>query len=180
MSYIDIVLLVPIVFGAYKGFRKGLVVEVFSLVGLLLGIIAAVYFPQYAEQLIVSTFQIDTGIVPILSFVVTFLVVMILVNLLGKVIEKMVDILALSFFNKLAGSGFGIVKSLLVLSVVLFLFEGVNRRFEFIGEEKKQQSLLYNPLVKFSSGFLPVFTDADWIEEFMKQKEKVDRSLDVV
>ena len=58
MGMIDVFLVVPLLWGAYKGFKKGLIVEVFSLVALVLGIIAAVYFPQFAQKSITTTFQL--------------------------------------------------------------------------------------------------------------------------
>lgn len=178
MGMIDVFLVVPLLWGAYKGFKKGLIVEVFSLVALVLGIIAAVYFPQFAQKSITTTFQLETGIIPILAFITTFLTVVVIVSLLGKMIEKMIDVLSLSFFNKLGGLAFGIIKTALILSVLLFLFEGVNRKFEFIGDDKKQNSLLYKPLVGFSSMMLPILTDGEWLDDFIKQKERVEKRLD--
>ena len=53
MSKIDIILIIPLLWGAFMGFRKGLVLELASLVGLILGIYGAIKFCDFtAEKLI--------------------------------------------------------------------------------------------------------------------------------
>ncbi len=42
MNWLDIGIAVPLVWGAYVGFKKGLVIELASLAALILGIYAAI------------------------------------------------------------------------------------------------------------------------------------------
>lgn len=172
MSVIDIVFLIPLLWGAYKGFRKGLIVEVFSLIALIGGIFCAVYFPGYAQELIETNFQVEAKWVPILAFIATFAGVVFAVSMLGKLIEKFVEALALGIFNKIGGIAFGILKSLLVLSILVFLFEGLNRKWEIVSEEQKQKSILYEPLSTFSGWLIPIFTDDEWVDGFLDEAKQ--------
>lgn len=172
ISIVDVFIAIPLLWAAYKGFRKGLVVEIFSLLALILGIFCAVYFPSYAGELIQTNFQVQDHLIPILAFVVTFIVVVVLVNLTGKLIEKMVDVLALSFFNKLGGLAFGVLKAALVLSILLFLFEGLNKKWELVPEKNKENSVLYGPLTQLSTWAIPQLIDAEWVSSFTELKER--------
>jgi len=178
---VDIVFALPLLWGAYKGFRKGLIVEVFSLVALVLGVFCAIYFPEYAQSIIETNFQVEAKWVPIIAFSVTFIVVVILVNLIGRVIEKLVDVLALGFFNKLGGLAFGVFKTLLILSFLVFIFEGINKKLELVDEEQKGKSILYVPLSQFSGWVIPLLTDADWVKGYLQEElTEDDKSEEIV
>ena len=49
MSYIDIIILLFLLYGAYRGFSRGLIVEVATLAGLVLGVYMAVRYSSYTE-----------------------------------------------------------------------------------------------------------------------------------
>lgn len=38
MNFLDVIIAVPLVYGAYKGFQKGLLFEVAMIIGLILGV----------------------------------------------------------------------------------------------------------------------------------------------
>jgi membrane protein required for colicin V production len=174
VSLVDIVFALPLLWGAYKGFRKGLIVEVFSLLALIFGVFCAIYFPEHAQQLIETNFQVEAKWIPIIAFSATFIVVVILVNLVGKLIEKLVDILALGFFNKLGGLAFGVFKTLLILSFLVFIFEGINKKWQLVDEDQKQKSILYLPLSNFSGWVIPLLTDAEWVKGYLSEDDLVE------
>jgi len=144
MNIIDIIFIIPLAWFTYVGFKKGLIIELFSLVALILGIYAALHFSFYAENFLIANLNINDQYIPIASFIVTFIIVVLLVFVLGKIIEKFINVLALGFLNKLAGSAFGLLKSALIISVVLILINNVN--ISLISEERKENSLLYRPV----------------------------------
>lgn len=124
MSFIDIVFAVLLGFAVYKGLKNGLFVEVASFVALILGIYLAIKFSNLVGA-------IFTGFVPnwnpkyieITAFIITFLLVVIGIHLSAKILTKLADFGFLGWINKLAGVVFGLLKTILALSVVLFIFE---------------------------------------------------------
>ena len=52
MNYVDIILAAPLLLGAFKGFKKGLIIELISLIALAVGIWGAVHFSDFAVQLL--------------------------------------------------------------------------------------------------------------------------------
>lgn len=145
MNYIDIIIAIPLIFAGFKGFTRGLVVELASLAGLILGIYAAYHFSAIAMPFISKIVHAEPAYQRMAAFAVTFLVVLIAVHLVGKLIEKIVDLVALGFANKLAGLAFGILKGALVISVIIFVFNTFARSWIPASKETKE-SLLYNPV----------------------------------
>ena len=55
------------------------------------------------------------------SLALTFLLVVVAVHLLAKVLEKVLDLVALGLLNKLAGAVFGLLKVGLILSFLMMM-----------------------------------------------------------
>ncbi len=107
---------------AYKGFTKGLIIELASLAALVLGIYAALYFSDITADFLVTYLKVGKKYLSLIAFVLTFILVVIgVVTLGGRILEKFIDILLLGFLNKLAGAVFGVLKGMLILSLLLML-----------------------------------------------------------
>ena len=146
MNYIDIILIIPIVWFAYQGFKRGLIIELASLIALILGIYAALYFSGYAADFLVNNFDMGPKYLPVFAFIITFIVVVVLVHLFGRILEKLINMVALGFFNKFTGGVFGILKAVVFISIVLVVIHHFNDKF--VSEEKQEASLLYKPIAE--------------------------------
>ncbi len=69
----------------------------------------------------VTYLKVGKKYLSLIAFVLTFILVVIGVVTLGRILEKFIDILLLGFLNKLAGAVFGVLKGMLVLSLLLML-----------------------------------------------------------
>jgi membrane protein required for colicin V production len=78
-----------------------------------------------------------------------------LISLIGKLLTKIADVAALGILNKVAGAVFGAAKLALILSIVLIVFNKLNRTLPFVSEEKLQSSILYNPVKNFAPTLFP-------------------------
>ena len=52
MNYIDIVILLFLLYGAFRGFSKGLIIEVATLAGLILGVFIAIRYSPFTEGIL--------------------------------------------------------------------------------------------------------------------------------
>ena len=75
MSQIDIILIIPLLWGAVMGFKKGLVLELASLVGLVLGIYGAIKFSDYTAEKLKQYVEITQEWLGLISFLVTFVLI---------------------------------------------------------------------------------------------------------
>jgi membrane protein required for colicin V production len=174
MNYVDLLLLLPIIWFVYQGFRRGFIIELASLVALILGIYAALYFSGYAAGFLVDRFHMGPKYVPVVSFIITFIVVVFLVYSVGKLLEKVINMIALGFVNKFAGAVFGLLKGAVIISVVLMIINHFNDNF--ISEEKRANSMLYDPIEDIAPRLWDSFRDWDFpdekIEELQEEMEE--------
>ena len=170
MSFIDIVFAVLLGFAVYKGLKNGLFVEVASFVALILGIYLSIKF----SNLVGTVF---TGFVPswnpkyieITAFIITFLLVVIAIHLSAKILTKLADFAFLGWINKLAGVVFSLLKTILALSVVLFIFEKININNMLLSKETQDNSIFYNPIQNISKAIYP--TIEGWYDSLKKEVE---------
>jgi membrane protein required for colicin V production len=153
MNWLDIVLAIPLLWFLYRGFRNGLIIELASLAALILGIYAALHFSFYVQGYLEENFEIAENYLYIISFAITFLIVAIIVYLAGKIIHKVISIVALGFLNRLAGGIFGLLKAALVLSVILYFINGFNSGL--IKSDVKESSILYEPIESIVPMIIP-------------------------
>ncbi len=146
MGWLDIVLLIPLIWFTYKGFKNGLIIELASLAALIAGIFIALHFSFYVNDYLRENFDIAENYLYIISFVITFIIVALLIFLVGKIIHKFISIIALGFLNRLAGGIFGLLKAALVLSVILYFMNGFDIGSSIIKPEVKEKSYLYEPI----------------------------------
>lgn len=169
MNYIDIILGVLLIIAAIMGFRKGLVIEVASLAALVLGIWGAIHFSNITSDLLVKYFDLKTEYLNIISFIVTFIVIVILVYIVGNVVSKMVDSVGLGIINKMGGMVFGLLRAILVLSILLIVIDKIDNDVQFIPEKTKESSTMYEPIKNVAPSIFP-FID-DWYEKYNPLKK---------
>lgn len=146
MNYLDLILGGLIVYGAVKGFFKGLIIEAASLLALLLGVVCALLFSAALGDLLATNFK-ESPLPPAgVIFIGIFIAVIIAVNLLAKGITKILKMAALGFVNRIFGALFGGLKFALALSALLLLIDQFSFLFQYFDTEILDESYLYEPL----------------------------------
>jgi membrane protein required for colicin V production len=151
----DIIFLIIFIWACYKGFTKGFIYQLATLLALVLGIFGAVKFSQYLTPVLIEKFNMEGQYVPLVSFALIFLVIIVLVHLAGKLIEKMVEAVALGFLNRLAGAIFSSLKAAFIISVGLVVLNTVDSRSPFLPRDQIQNSIMYEPLSKLAPMVFP-------------------------
>lgn len=147
MNTLDVIILIPLIFGAYKGFRKGLVMELVSMLALLLAVISSFYFMQKGVELLKPHLGNENSLLPVFSFVIIFVAVLMGVFYLGKVLKKILDVTLLGSVDDVAGAILGLLKWGLVFSIFLWLFDkgGI-----ILPENLTQSSVLFPYVVAYA------------------------------
>jgi membrane protein required for colicin V production len=155
MNYFDILFIIPLLWGAYKGFTKGLIVSVASLLALLLGIYGAIRFSGLTRTWVSDTIDVQANYVPLIAFALTFVGIVVAIHFIAKLIHKLVEAIALGWLNTIAGILFGILKTTFILSIIIFVLEKVDHKGAFIPNETKEKSLLYRPIQIIAPSIFP-------------------------
>jgi membrane protein required for colicin V production len=159
-------LIVPVAWLAYKGFKKGLVIEIFSLLALLAGIYGGIHFSDFTTHVLTDDFKFTSEYMPVISFAVTFILIVVLVYYVGKLLEKVIKMMALGIVNKISGSLFGILKALLILSLLLVLVDAIDHRASFLPREQVNNSLMYKPIKGLCAQIFPMIEDSEIYDRF--------------
>jgi membrane protein required for colicin V production len=159
MNYIDILIIVPVAWAAYKGFSNGLVIELAQLAALVLGVFIAVRFSGLLYPLLVDQLGMGPKYTPVISFTLLFVAVVISVHLVARLVHRMLELVALGLANRLAGLLFGALKVLFILSVLFSVVNRLDSFSGFIGEGTKKGSLLYKPVSELSLLIYPDLED---------------------
>lgn len=155
MNFIDVLIIIPLIYAGYKGFKHGLVIEVFTLLALFVGLYAGIHFSDFLAAFLKKSFEWDSEYLPIISFTLIFLAVGAMVFFAGKTIEQLIRVVNLTPLNKFFGVFFGVLKMLYIVSVVLVIAESYDEKGDFFSDEKKDSSLLYHPVIKVSTTTIP-------------------------
>ncbi|WP_375236285.1 CvpA family protein [Winogradskyella sp.] len=155
MSIIDIVLGALLLFGLIRGAVKGLFVEIASLCALVLGVFGAIHFSYFVSDLLESKVDWDEKTMNIIAFATTFVIIVLAISLAGKALTKLADFAALGMLNKLLGSVFGALKIGLILSVLLIVFNKLNKTLPFMEEDELEESILYKPVKSLAPMIFP-------------------------
>ena len=146
MSFLDIVLGILLTWGLYKGLTNGLFVELASLVALIAGIYGSIHFSYITGDYLSQNMEWDPRYIKITSFIITFIGIVMLVHFAGKLLTKVADFAMLGLLNKIAGGIFGALKVAIILGALLVFFEKVTSSFNFVNEETRKESILYQPV----------------------------------
>ncbi len=172
MNYIDIVLLLLLLFAAINGFRKGLILEVASLAALILGVWGAIEFSYITTGFLTDKAGLETDNLNLISFIVTFVVIVILVHLVGSSLSKLVEVAMLGWINRITGLVFGFIKTAFILSILLLVFNKIDNEVHIISPDTKADSQLYEPIRKFAPSVFPFINI--WEQDSSPQKRIKD------
>lgn len=137
---IDIIALVLLVVAIFKGLSRGFIVAFFSLVAFIVGLAAAIKLSAVAATYIGRSVNISERWLPVLAFVVVFLIVVFLVRLGARAIEGVVRMAMLGWLNRLGGVLFYALLYLFIYSLILFYATRIN----VIKPETAQASATYS------------------------------------
>jgi membrane protein required for colicin V production len=154
MNWLDVVIILILAGGLASGYKNGFVGEIASLAGLILGIWGAVKFSWWTADLL-EGIGLKFSLMPVISFIVTFLVITIIMQILAGIVSKLLEAIALNWINKIAGIVAGVFKAAVFVSVILLVLDAVSDRHPIIPKTLRSESMLYEPVSEIVPTLLP-------------------------
>lgn len=155
MNYIDMFVMVLLIYAVFRGITRGLVLQLASLAALLAGVFAALKLSGFTARYLEQRWTFNYEYLYIISLAITFALVFILINLLGKMLEKMVETAHLSFFNKLAGAFFNVFKVMLIVGVILLFIDRIDKQVSILPKNAREGSFFYKPVTSLTLFLFP-------------------------
>lgn len=119
MTPLDLLLLLPLAVGIFKGYRHGLVLEVVSLLAFVLGVVGGLSLLSAAIPVVRGYVGELFGLLPLVAFLLVLVLIMWGVHLLGSLVNRAVHLTPLGVLDNLLGAAAGGLKWLLGLSLLL-------------------------------------------------------------
>jgi membrane protein required for colicin V production len=179
--WIDIVLLILVIVGIVRGWQHGFIISVFITAAWILGIVGALKLCSVAATAMRDHFNWNNQYLPVIAFIIIFLLIAFVIYVLGKSLEKVIEVAQLGFINKMLG----ILLRVSVLILVFSLFIWLINQAQMISPETKTQSKTFHYLdqtanvsIHLVDQYLPalknIFGDIEkFFEELSKQADKV-------
>lgn len=159
---IDFIFAVMMVFAIIKGYSKGLILALFSIIAFIIGLAAALKLSAVVAVYLKESMSVGAKWMPFIAFALVFLAVVLLVRLGARLIEKVFQVVLLGWLNRLGGIVFYAALYTIILSI--FIFYAVT--LQVIKPDVIASSLTYDfiqpwgPIVMDNIGrVIPIFKD---------------------
>lgn len=175
VNALDLVLLLPLLLGAYSGWKKGLILEVFGLLALAGGIYGGIHFSDEVATWMQDSLEWDSEYLHVVAFAVTFIGIVVAVHFLARALSKVAKMAALGWLNRAAGALFSMAKVLLITSIVLWTLHGLDDKFKLVPDELKAESALYGLYMETALTVMPALQNTRLYEQFEDWRRQRER-----
>ena len=110
-------------FAIFRGLRKGFILGIFSLLAFIIGLAAALKLSSVVAAYLQKDVVAASRWLPVLSFLLVFIVVILLVGLGARLIKKTIDFAMLGWLDRLGGMLLYIILYTIIFSIILFFAE---------------------------------------------------------
>jgi membrane protein required for colicin V production len=172
MNWLDAIIVVILILSLVMGFINGLVKEVASLAALILGIWGAIRFSAFTAEKLYDYFDMTGRYVGIIAFLVTFGIIVVIIHFIGILADKVVNAASLGFVNRILGIVFGLLKSVLIMSVFFVILNAVDARRQFLPKATIEQSRFYNTISDIAPAIFPIIGEGGFNRSFDRFKKK--------
>jgi membrane protein required for colicin V production len=118
VNWLDAVLILVLAFSVWRSFAKGLTREVVGLLSVIVGIFLGSWLYSTAAEWI-EPYVHTRATANFCGFLIVVLGVMLLGSLVGFILSKLLRVTGLSFFDRLLGAAFGIVRGVLMAAALV-------------------------------------------------------------
>ncbi len=181
MKILDFLLLIPLLWGAVNGYRKGLLVEIIGVFAFVVAMIVGFKFLGLGMEILEPHIghTLARRILPFIGFSVIFFPTIFLLNQFGYSIRKSLRYSLLGTFDSLAGASVGLFTWIFGTSVFFWLLGtmGVN-----IPEHRTQETYVYPFIVPVAPTVITAAVEwmpagsqliRDWKHEYLNPGSKV-------
>jgi membrane protein required for colicin V production len=164
MNFFDAIICVPLIYGAYAGFQKGLLFEVAMILGLIIGVYLGFKCSDLVYGFLAKLVDASPTLLHVISFLLVLASILLIFIFYARLMEAVLKVTSLNFFNKISGAILGVVKFAVAVSVLFWLIKPFEGKVDVIPEKSRKESLLYPYILSTSSFITPVIQDVK--EEF--------------
>jgi len=155
----DGIILILICISFYRGWKKGILWAIFSMVSVVIGILLSLKLSHYVADYLFKQNIMTSQYTLLISFILIFVLVVFLFRFGIKLVEKLLEAVLLGWANKILGGVLYSLMTIFIVSTLVWLFNQVN----ILGPELKKDAKTYNyiepispKVIELSSEYLPL------------------------
>ncbi|HHW91116.1 MAG TPA: CvpA family protein [Firmicutes bacterium] len=123
MNWLDVVVLFTVGIRTWSGYRRGFILQVFELAGLIAGLTLAVCYYQPLQMNLLRYITLPLPLLAVVSFLLILLGVMLAARLLGYICTHIVKIPGLDTVNAISGALVGALVALVAITFFLSVLQ---------------------------------------------------------
>lgn len=148
---LDLFILIVIAWSIFSGWRNGLIREILSTGGLLVGLLgASMVYTYFGQFLAVATGSKVSVALNIVAFFLLWIIIPLVLGFVATLLTKFVRKLHLGLPNAVGGAAVAFVKYGILLSCLLSAMHSLG----LLNEERAEKSVLYAPVSHFLGSVL--------------------------
>lgn len=155
-SLFNFLIFVTMVWGIYKGYLQGFIVQTIALFTLLTGVFIAGKLAMGFYNILVDKSAVPLRNLPVIAFAVLFGPVLFGTNWVALQVLKQVSSTPRTIYTKVIGGFVGGLKYLVIASIFLIFVNRLDKSYHIITDEEKQDAFLFKPILKLSTTIMPV------------------------
>ena len=128
LKILDIILFFLLVWGGYSGFRKGFILELFSIGSLFIAIIGSIKVLNKVISFYTKWYGSLGDLMPYILFVLIFILIIVAVTFAGRLLKNLINLTLLGSLDQLAGAVLGIFKWAFLVSSLLWIINLLHLR----------------------------------------------------
>jgi membrane protein required for colicin V production len=115
--------------------------------------------------------------VGVIAFLITFGIIVVIIHFIGILADKVVSAASLGFINRILGIVFGLIKSMLIMSVFFVVLNAIDARRPFLPKKTIEESKFYNPISDIAPVIFPIIGEGGFYRSFDRFKKKPEEPV---
>ena len=120
---IDFAFAALLILAIIKGYQKGLILAIFSIIAFIVGLAAALKLSTVVAAYLKDSISVSAKWLPFIAFALVFIIVVLLVRLGAKLVEKTFQAVLLGWVNRIGGILLYATLYMIILSIFIFYAE---------------------------------------------------------
>ena len=169
MNWLDVLIVLPLLFGLVRGLMRGLVSEVIAIAVVVLGALGSrMMAPQFSTWLF-HQFAWPKEVCEVVAYILIFLTIAVILSVLAKLLYKFLRAIHLGWANRLLGGVFGICKYGIIVLIIVFAMDRTNQAYHWLDKSPVvKTSTLYPQAVKITH----YISKSDWRDTIETESER--------
>ncbi len=181
MNWFDLTVGILLLIAFINGYRKGLIMQ---LVGLATIILAAIFGGRLAQTILPEInrlVDLSPEAARVLSFILAFVAIALVLSLVGRILQRFIDIVFLSFINRVLGAVIAVGTMMVFLSILLNLVLMLDHNEQVINEKTKEESFFFERVEAVIPAIVPYLEPEIWYEIVPeKYREEIEKKSDPI